>query len=113
MVKDAEVGVNDRQAVFAYGMSKMTVKNEMDNGLTSYKKMVFVEFLEFIGRIANERYKSYSEPLAMKIEKVLDKLLAVVGYSRRKVESGGEMSEGESEDSGEGEFDWERPGSSD
>jgi len=38
-------------------MSKMTVVYEMAKGPNPYKKLAFVEFLEFIGRIAAEKYK--------------------------------------------------------
>ena len=41
-----------REAVMCFGMSKMTVTNEMVKGFNPYKKLTYVEFLEFIGRLA-------------------------------------------------------------
>ncbi len=39
-----------------YGLSKMSVINDFQDSL-GYKKLEFVEFLEFICRIAHEKYK--------------------------------------------------------
>lgn len=50
----------------------MTVANEMEGNIGLYNKMVFVEFLEFIGRISQFYYRASSESLYLKIEKVLD-----------------------------------------
>ena len=37
----------------------MTIANEMSyKGLNPYFKLSFVEFLEYLGRVANEKYKS-------------------------------------------------------
>ena len=44
-----------------YGLSKMTVPFEMIKGPNPFKKLAFVEFLEFIGRLAHEKYKHYQE----------------------------------------------------
>ena len=57
VVRDAEVGVTYKQATAAFGMSKMTVKNEMSQTKGNpYLRMVFVEFLEFLGRVGYARY---------------------------------------------------------
>jgi hypothetical protein len=57
----------------------MTVINEMDKGGTmEYKKLKYVEFLEFMGRLAYEKYKDLAIPLYKKIEKILDYLMPVV-----------------------------------
>eukprot|EP00347_Sterkiella_histriomuscorum_P008584 403344534 len=85
LMSSKEVGVelSYKDSTFAYGMSKMTVKNEMEKGANPYKKLLFVEFLEFIGRSAALKYRRSSEPLYLKIEKILDLILPVVGMSRR------------------------------
>ena len=74
LMSSKEVGVelSYKDSTFAYGMSKMTVKNEMEKGVNPYKKLLFVEFLEFIGRCAALKYRRSSEPLYLKIEKLLE-----------------------------------------
>ncbi len=79
MTRESEVRLSEKQAMYCYGMSKMTVKNEMEKGAQSYQKLVFVEFLEFIGRAAFEKYKNVSEPLVEKIDKVIGMILPIVG----------------------------------
>jgi hypothetical protein len=79
MVRDTEVKLTEKQVMYCYGMSKMTVKNEMEKGAQSYQKLIFVEFLEFIGRIAYEKYKNLSEPLFNKIDKIIGLILPLVG----------------------------------
>ena len=65
----------------------MTIKNEMShNKGNPYMRMTFVEFLEYLGRVAYTRYSSLSEPLYMKIEKVLDAVLRLVGMPRRELQ---------------------------
>ena len=55
--KTSDCCLSYKEAVFCYGISKMTVANE--NGeLTLYKKMNFVEFLEMICRVADAKFKS-------------------------------------------------------
>ena len=67
-----------------YGLSKMSIVNEMAKGPNPYKKLLFVEFLEFIGRVAAEKYKDcYDWKLYEKIEKILDDVLPMAGYRRR------------------------------
>ena len=69
-------------------MSKMSVVEEtaIDAKIT-YNKMIFVEFLEFLGRIA-ELYFEGSEmeelELHQKLEFLLDEILPVVGAKRVK-----------------------------
>jgi hypothetical protein len=51
--------------------------------------MVFVEFLEMIGRIADIKYRGTEVgnlPLNKKIEYVLDEVLQVVGAKRNEVD---------------------------
>jgi len=63
----------------------MTVLNEERDG-SKYLKLVFVEFLEFIGRMANVKYKSMQDDaLSVKIEYLLDDLLAHFNLTRNDV----------------------------
>ena len=57
MVKTSGIGLKEREAIFCYGMSRMSVINEMAKGPNLYHKMVFVEFLEYIGRVADLKYR--------------------------------------------------------
>ena len=66
----------------AYGMSKMTVVSEMQS-YKAYQKMEMVEWLEFIGRISDLKYRGTEMEktisLAQKIEYVLDDLFQGFG----------------------------------
>ena len=69
-------------------MSKMSVVDETANeAKIAYNKMIFVEFLECLGRIA-ELYFEGSEmeelELHQKLEFLLDEILPVVGAKRVK-----------------------------
>ena len=44
--------------------------------------MCYVEFLEFIGRVADIKYNNADEPLVKKIEKILDSILPLVGETK-------------------------------
>ena len=59
MTKEIEsLKINLRDVIACYGLSKMTIANEMNfKGANPYLKLIFVEFLEFIGRIAELEYK--------------------------------------------------------
>jgi len=51
----------------------MTVTNEMRyKDINPYTKLSFVEFLEFLGRVAYEEHKNLDLPLYQKIEMILD-----------------------------------------
>jgi len=72
----------------AYSMSKSTVVSEFErNSLQEYSKLNYVEFLEFLARIA-ELYFEGSEmeelELHSKIEYLLDEILTLVGAKRIK-----------------------------
>ena len=80
-------------------MSKMT-NEKAGQSRAPETRLLFVEFLEFIGRLAVEywRQMEYEEyPLAKKIEFVLDQILPVVGAQRNPVIQQ-IMSESESDD---------------
>ena len=62
MVRHTAVGLTEKKASFCYGMSKMSVINEMGfKGINPYLKMQFVEFLEYIGRVADIKYKESND----------------------------------------------------
>ncbi len=76
MTKDA-VFLLAKEATECYGLAKMTVINEMQfKGDTNpYLKLAFVEFLEYIGRIAEFKYRNEEISLKDKIDKVLKEVL--------------------------------------
>ncbi|CDW81533.1 UNKNOWN [Stylonychia lemnae] len=76
-----------RDIVMCYGLCKMTVTNEMRyKDINPYIKLNFVEFLEYIGRIAHEEYKGLDIPLYQKIENILDMILPLVGTVRNEIQ---------------------------
>ena len=72
----------------AYALSKMTVLAEHDaKAELAYKKLQYVEFLEFLARIADLFFEgSEMEGLELheKIEHILDEILPLVGAKRVK-----------------------------
>jgi hypothetical protein len=83
----APVGISEIEVKFCYGMCKMTVVNEALN-YKEYGRLQFVEFLEFIGRVAQSKFKHSGDslPLAQKVEYVLDDLFAGFGLQRKEFE---------------------------
>ena len=72
----------------AFALCKMTVINELDAaGELQYTKLLYVEFLEFIARIA-DLFFAGSEMAGLelheKIEHILDEILPLVGAKRVK-----------------------------
>lgn len=68
--KDANMEIPDEKLKFCFAMSKMVVTNEALQ-YAQYNKLLFPEWLEFIGRLGDLRYKNTAdadEPLAWKIE---------------------------------------------
>ena len=81
-----QLGISEKEVQLAYGLSKMTVENENTKG-SQYQKMLFVEFLEFIGRLAHSKYKADDNlTLAQKIEFLLDDIFLAYNMSRNDVE---------------------------
>ena len=81
--------VSEKDIAFCYGYSHQTVINE-ERQSARYKNLEWVEFLEFIARVAHSRFKSASEevasqPLHQKIEFILDDLLQGHGLQRQEV----------------------------
>jgi hypothetical protein len=50
--------------------------------------MLFVEFLEFIGRLAEAKYKDNGQPLCQKIEAILEELCPAFGLVKKDVNLG-------------------------
>ena len=87
MTKDSKLGLSEKDALFCYAMSKMTVKDENEGGIIKYNVPTRVEFFEFIGRVAALKFHDYQGMTLMsKIEKVLDFVLPAYGYSRVSVD---------------------------
>ena len=85
---DKNLGLTLRQIMYAFTMSKMTVVEEShQKAEETYKKLLYVEFLEFLGRIAEQFFaESEMEELGLhlKIEYLLDEILTVVSEKRVK-----------------------------
>ena len=67
----------------------MSVVNE-ERHWKRYFNLEFVEFLEFIGRLALQRFKNSSaemaaQPLVNKIEFILDDIMAGFGMTRHEI----------------------------
>ena len=80
MMKDSALNLIEKDAIFCYGMSKMTVDKEHEKN-DLYHKLAPVEFLEMIGRIADIKFRHTTlgdEPLAKRIELVLDDIIPVM-----------------------------------
>mmetsp|Transcript_41069 Transcript_41069/g.39584 ORF Transcript_41069/g.39584 Transcript_41069/m.39584 type:complete len:237 (+) Transcript_41069:504-1214(+) len=80
MMKDSDLAIHEHEAVFLFGMSKMTVVLESENS-HQYKQMKFVEFLELLGRVAKAKFvntEMESATLNKKLEYVLDIILRMV-----------------------------------
>ena len=57
IMKDSPLGLIEKDAIFCYGMCKMTCVNEMSDSSVHYKQLRFVEFLELICRVADLKFK--------------------------------------------------------
>ena len=86
---DTELFAQEKDAIYCYGMSKMTCVVESVGSDKSYGLMKFSEFLELMGRAAQLKYAPASdqpEAAAMsfpqKLEYVLDAVLATKGLQR-------------------------------
>ena len=84
--KDSQLHLTEKDAVQCFGLSKMTVKNEIDKPELKYNILKKVEFYEYIGRLAAAKFEhNYTMPLAKKIEGTLDMILPAFGMSRNPV----------------------------
>ena len=84
--EDSYVDLSVKEVRFCFGMSKMTVKNEFTQ-YEEYDKLRYVEFLEFIGRVAAMRYPDDSMTISEKIILILDMILPCYDLKRVKKES--------------------------
>jgi len=83
--RDSDIELNEKEARFCFGMSKMTVKDEVKNH-DEYDKLKFAEFLEFLGRVSYVKYiNEHTLPLNIKLERILDSIFKVYGLKRRPV----------------------------
>ena len=62
-------------------------------------RLVFVEFLEYLGRVASMAYKHLGESLYLKIERLLDEVFPIMGQVRRETQKMVEVPLIESDDS--------------
>jgi len=77
--------LSEKQARYCYAMCKMTITHESTSGIKYYDMLVFVEFLELLGRIANIQFEGtplQDEPLLLRLEYTLDTALAHIGKER-------------------------------
>ena len=77
------MGLSDYTVKMLFSLSKQTIMNDNTaDGQARLLRMTFVEFLEFIGRIAIAKFfNSEMEelPLSEKISYILDDLFVVIG----------------------------------
>lgn len=93
LLKDARLRLTEKDVLFCFGYSKMTVIDEMKAkgsfsflSLDQYDRLLFVEFLEVLGRVADFNFRDtelQSEPLDVKVALILEVVLPLVGYRRR------------------------------
>ena len=85
MVKRSGINIKDEVVVKVFAFSKMSILDEMA-GADSYDRMVFVEFLESIGRLSNALFVDNEMPLNEMMEKTLDLIFAKNGLKRKVYE---------------------------
>ena len=87
MITDAQVGFGAESVKLAFGMCHMTTCFERSlRGKDALAGLDFVEFLEFIGRVAELKFAGSELEeqlnLAQKIDYVLDDILPLIGLKR-------------------------------
>lgn len=90
---ESECYLSTKEALYCYGMCKMTNPHENDHP-EKYAKLQYVEFLEMIGRVAEHKYRGSEQeplPLAEKIETILDQIFSVLGSGTKRKEVGVEI----------------------
>lgn len=61
--QNTSIGLSEKDIAFCYNYSHQTVVSE-DRQWKKYMSLEFVEFLEFIGRVAHARFKNSSPEMA-------------------------------------------------
>ena len=90
------LGLSAKDVAFCFGMSKMTVKDEVGSQ-SEYQKLRFVEFLEFLARVADSAYKhEFNMDLGDKVQRTLDEVFPAYGHKR--IDVGDDSGAGESTD---------------
>ena len=85
ITKGSKIELSQKEAKFCFGMSKMTIKDEVSQH-SEYTRLKFPEFCEFVGRIAYTKFIDHAEKeFHEKIEDILDLILPVYGLKRQKV----------------------------
>ena len=101
LMRDTDLKVIEKDAYYCYGMCKMTVASEHEKNKL-YFELRRVEFLEMLGRVAENKFKDTTMaeiPLAQRIEYVLDGVIPVLlGVPRRDVPPFDEEELSESDD---------------
>ena len=95
LTKDARLDLSYKQANYCLSFSKMPMRDEVTE-FEKYHKVVPVELMEMMGRAAKIKFQNTEyddDPLASRIEMVMDMLFCLVGYKRREV---AQMAESES-----------------
>ena len=85
MTKATKIVPDENRVIYCYGMSKMHVINEKVSK-QPYDEMKYVEFLEFLGRIAHAKYKDEECSMADKLCMLMDRLFPEYGMVRKEVE---------------------------
>ena len=99
MTKDATLNLTNVQAKYCLSFCKMPIKDEIAE-FDKYYKLQPVELMEMIGRAAKVKFVNSDyedEPLARKIEMILDMLFPLIKFKRREVAANNE-SESASDD---------------
>lgn len=77
-----ELCVQEKDAIYCFGMSKMTCVVETTGSEKHYYFLKFVEFLELMGRVAHFKFTDSSMSLVTKLENVLDEVLGTMSIKR-------------------------------
>lgn len=72
----------DKDAIYCFGMSKMTCVVETVGSEKSYYFLKFAEFLELMGRVAHFKFTDPNMSLVTKLENVLDEILGTMNIKR-------------------------------
>ena len=79
--KDSGLLIGEPEVNYCFGMSKMTLVSERSN-YKHYKTIKEPEFMEFLVRLADYKYKTWAQPINIKLELLLDELFRMIGYKR-------------------------------